>query len=71
MSILVLMIPVTIVFSLVFIVGFLWAVRSGQFDDLETPAHRLLMEPEPEVENNLEREKDEQQGTDSVGVLRQ
>ncbi len=69
MSILVLMIPVTIVFSLVFIVGFLWAVRSGQFDDLETPAHRLLMEPESE--DNLEREQDEQQGTDSVGVLRQ
>lgn len=22
----------------------LWAVRSGQFDDLEGPAHRILME---------------------------
>ncbi len=23
---------------------FLWAVRSGQFDDLEGPAHRILMD---------------------------
>jgi len=25
---------------------FLWAVRSGQFDDMEGPAHRILDEEE-------------------------
>jgi cbb3-type cytochrome oxidase maturation protein len=24
--------------------GFIWAVKSGQFDDLEGPAHRILMD---------------------------
>lgn len=24
--------------------GFIWAVRNGQFDDLEGPAHRILMD---------------------------
>ncbi len=24
--------------------AFLWAVRTGQFDDLEGPAHRILMD---------------------------
>ena len=24
--------------------GFLWAVKTGQFDDLEGPAHRILMD---------------------------
>jgi len=24
--------------------GFLWAVRTGQFDDLEGSAHRILMD---------------------------
>ena len=42
MDILYLLIPLSIV--LVFLIGiaFWWAVRSGQFDDLEGPAHRIL-----------------------------
>lgn len=27
-----------------FIWAFLWAVQSGQFDDLEGPAHRILLD---------------------------
>lgn len=44
MDILYLLIPVSVV--LVFLVGaaFFWSLRSGQFDDLEGPAHRLLMD---------------------------
>jgi len=43
-DILYLLIPLSIV--LVFAVGavFWWAVESGQFDDLEGPAHRILMD---------------------------
>lgn len=39
-----LLIPVSIV--LVFVIAglFWWSVRSGQFDDLEGPAHRILMD---------------------------
>ena len=38
------LIPLSVV--LVFVIGavFWWSVRSGQFDDLEGPAHRLLMD---------------------------
>lgn len=44
METLYLLIPLSIV--LVFAVGavFWWAVSSGQFDDLEGPAHRILMD---------------------------
>ena len=44
MDILYLLIPLSVV--LVFITGavFWWAVRSGQFDDMEGPAHRILMD---------------------------
>ena len=28
----------------------LWAVRSGQFDDLEGPAHRILMDEDETME---------------------
>lgn len=44
MDILYLLIPLSVV--LVFVIGavFWWAVHSGQFDDLEGPAHRILMD---------------------------
>ena len=42
MEILYLLIPLSVV--LVFLIGavFWWSVRSGQFDDLDGPAHRIL-----------------------------
>lgn len=44
-----LLIPLSVV--LVFIIGvvFWWSVRSGQFDDLEGPAYRLLMDDKDEL----------------------
>ena len=44
MDILFLLIPLSLV--LVFIIGivFWWSLRGGQFDDLEGPAHRILMD---------------------------
>lgn len=46
MEILYLLIPVSVV--LVFLIAgvFWWATRNGQFDDLEGPAHRVLMDDE-------------------------
>ena len=42
MDILLLLIPMSVVLVLVIGAGFWWAVSSGQFDDLEGPAHRIL-----------------------------
>lgn len=44
MDILYLLVPLSIV--LVFVIGalFWWSLRSGQFDDMEGPAHRILMD---------------------------
>ena len=44
MEILYILIPVAILLVIAMIAGFLWAVKSGQFDDLEGPAHRILMD---------------------------
>ena len=46
MDILYLLIPLSIV--LVFLIGalFWWALESGQFEDLEGPAQRILMDDE-------------------------
>jgi cbb3-type cytochrome oxidase maturation protein len=42
MDILILLIPLSVVLALLIGAGFWWSVRSGQFDDLEGPAHRIL-----------------------------
>lgn len=44
MDILYLLIPLAVVIMIVAVAAFMWAVRSGQFEDLEGPAHRILMD---------------------------
>ena len=53
MEALYLLIPLSVI--LVFVIGliFWWSVRAGQFDDLEGPAYRVMMDddsPEPAPE---------------------
>ena len=59
MSILYLIIPLSIILVIAIVWVFLWAVRSGQFDDMEGPAHRILMDDE-EVINKPESDKEKQ-----------
>ena len=49
MDILYLLIPLSLL--LVFLIGgiFWWALRSGQFEDLEGPAHRILMDDDDQA----------------------
>ncbi len=42
MDILFLLIPLSVVMVVLVGFAFWWSVRSGQYDDLEGPAHRLL-----------------------------
>lgn len=44
MDILYLLIPMSVVLVALIVAAFLWAIRSGQFDDLEGPAHRILLD---------------------------
>jgi len=42
MSVLYLVVPVALVIVAVALGGYVWAVRSGQMDDLETPGIRVI-----------------------------
>jgi cbb3-type cytochrome oxidase maturation protein len=46
MSILFLAIPLAMILGTGLFLGFIWSVQSGQLDDLETPAHRILIDNE-------------------------
>jgi cbb3-type cytochrome oxidase maturation protein len=44
MSVIFLLIPVSILIAACFLAAFIWAVRSGQFEDTHTPSMRVLWE---------------------------
>jgi len=44
MEVIYFLIPVMILLGLVMVGIFFWATRSGQYDDLEGPANRILMD---------------------------
>lgn len=44
MDILFLLIPVSVFFVALIAGVFVWAVKAGQFEDMEGPAHRILMD---------------------------
>jgi cbb3-type cytochrome oxidase maturation protein len=46
MTIIYLLLPVALLLGLGFLAAFAWGAAQGQYDDLETPAHRILL-PDP------------------------
>jgi cbb3-type cytochrome oxidase maturation protein len=44
MNIIVLLILISVVVALTFLGAFYWAVKSGQFDDTDSPAVRMLLD---------------------------
>ena len=46
MGIIYLMLTVSFVIAILFLIGFFWATKNGQFDDDYTPSVRMLFEDE-------------------------
>lgn len=44
MSILLLLIPISLMLLAVAISFLVWGIKSGQYDDLDSPAHRILFD---------------------------
>ncbi|MGC3957633.1 MAG: cbb3-type cytochrome oxidase assembly protein CcoS [Verrucomicrobiota bacterium] len=51
MIVILLLIPLSIVIAVCFLGAFIWAVRSGQYEDTCTPSMRLLMEEKRSKDN--------------------
>jgi len=48
MTVLLFLIPLAVLLGLVALIAFMWSLRSGQFDDLDGAAHRVLMDDDIE-----------------------
>ena len=59
MEILYLLIPVSVILVFVIGVAFWWSVKSGQYDDLDGPGYRVLMDDDEPGKGQLSAKKTE------------
>ena len=63
------LIPLMIILGIVGVVIFFWSVRTGQYDDLEGDANRILMDDDdpllPENQNTESKKKDDRNWPDA------
>ncbi len=60
MEIIIILLPLALLLGAVFVAFFLWAVGKGQYDDLETPRHRMLIEDSSavrQIKKGIENER--------------
>ncbi|MBT5855180.1 cbb3-type cytochrome oxidase assembly protein CcoS [bacterium] len=48
MNIVFFLIPLSLILASIFVIGFVYSVKSGQYDDMDTPAYRVLLDDEKE-----------------------
>ena len=59
MSVIVILIVIGILVAGGFLAGFIWAVKSGQYDDTYSPAVRMLFDDNEENENKETKSNNE------------
>jgi len=59
MEIIFITVPVTLLFIACGVAIFFWANKGGQFDDLDSPAHRILFDEEDTKPSSTDKEPKE------------
>ncbi len=61
--------PIALLLALAGVIAFIWSVRSGQMDDLETPALRIFGEDDerrPSNDRNSSRDREKLRDDDDL-----
>ncbi len=58
MEILFVLIPLSLILLGIAVWAFFWAVKSGQFDDLDSPAYRILLDEDEPSDSPPEEEQE-------------
>lgn len=53
MQIILFLLCVSLIVAVVFLITFLWGVKSGQFDDDYAPAHRIFYEEKSNIQKTI------------------
>lgn len=52
MSVLIYLIPIALILGLIGLGAFIWSLKSGQYEDLEGAAHRILLDDDEKTPEN-------------------
>ena len=66
MDVLIYLIPASLLLAGGALAAFLWSLKSGQYDDIEGAAHRILMDDDKPIPPS--DDEDDQAGADADGV---
>jgi cbb3-type cytochrome oxidase maturation protein len=55
MSVIIVLIIFSVLVAAGFLAAFIWAVKSGQYDDTDSPAVRMLFDDKPGKDKNQEK----------------
>lgn len=58
MEVIYFLLPLSLILGILFLIFFIWSTKTGQYDDLETPAHRMLLEDENILTSHNKNQKD-------------
>ena len=59
MSVIIILIVISVIVAVFFLGIFIWAVKTGQFDDTVSPSIRILFEDDKKKSKNKEEEKED------------
>lgn len=59
MTILYLLLPIGIIFLIIAVAVFFWAIRNGQYDDMNSQAMKIVIEDQLEQNNKVNKSADE------------
>lgn len=68
MSVIFILIIIGVLVAGLFLAGFIWAVKSGQYDDTYTPSIRMLFEDGPAVVNDKPKKSQNSDSEKKNGV---
>jgi cbb3-type cytochrome oxidase maturation protein len=60
------LLPIALLLLIVIVGVFFWAVKSGQFDDLEGPAYSILYDDDLNTKNSPENDSTKSKSTDNT-----
>ena len=55
------LIPLAVIIAFVIAAFFFWSVKSGQFDDMQGPAHSILMDDDSQIQEDEAVEEPDKQ----------
>ena len=58
MEVMIILLPLALGLGLFFVIAFVWMVRIDQYEDLETPKYRMLLEDQ-NINKNVKFQKEE------------